>query len=222
MHAVGETGKLIPDGTYLQARRGDLTMEINTSTAGVDAPGGTLDVNATITRIPPRSAAVMALLGWLVLGWASRRTEHAGVPVRFLTREPVVIAMAVMVPLWLGGASGFVDEALRLGTTDQPFWTSAVTWGYGYALFAGTLCLLALIVASVAGLPSPRRPAGPPARRPGRSSVGWAGGATGGNGRGQGDRWGIRHGQYPRTPQRPEQVCRTVQQILDQWLEVLP
>ena len=135
-------------------------MEINTTTtAGVEVPGGAFDVNATITRFPPRSAAVIvlaaslpaALLGWLVFGWASRRTEHAGVPVRFLTREPVVVATAVMFPLWLSGAFGFVNEALRLSTASQPFWASTVTWGYGYALFAGTLCLLALIVATVAG-----------------------------------------------------------------------
>lgn len=176
LHAVGptdnETGALIPDGIYLQARRGDLMMEINTSAAAVDVPSGKFDVNATITRFPPRSAAVIALgaslpaalLGWLVFGWASRRTEHAGVPVRFLTREPVVIAMAVMVPLWLSGASGFVMEAFRLGIASQPFWASTVTWGYGYALFAGTLCLLALIVAAVAGHPEP--PAQPVTDRP--------------------------------------------------------
>jgi hypothetical protein len=28
-----------------------------------------------------------------------------------------------------------------------------VAWGYGSALFAGTLCLLALVVATVAGRP---------------------------------------------------------------------
>ena len=176
VHAVGttdnETGELIPDGTYLQARRGALTMELNTTAAGVDVPSGEFEVNATITPFPPRSAAAIALaaslpaalLGWLVFGWASRRTERAGVPVRFLTREPVVIAMAVMFPLLLSGASGFVSEAFRLGIANQPFWASTVTWGHDYALFAGTLCLLALIVAAVSGRPKP--PAQPAADRP--------------------------------------------------------
>lgn len=161
-----ETGKLVPDGTYLTARRGDLTIELNTGTTAVDTPPGQFDATAVIRRFPPRSATLIALaaglpaalLGWLAFGWGSRRTEHASVPVRFLTREPVVVAMVVMVPLWLSGASGFVTEAFRLEAPYQPFWGMTVTSGYGYAVFAGALCLLALIVTSRAGRTTPAVP----------------------------------------------------------------
>jgi hypothetical protein len=164
-----ESGDLMQDGTYLVARRGDLTMELNAGAWGIDVPAGQFEVDATIRRFPPRSAAVIAvaaglpaaLLGWLLLGWGSRRTENAGVRVRFLTREPVVVAMAVLAPLWFSGASGFVAETLRHGVVYQPFWWMATGWAAGYALFAGALCLLALIVAAVAGRrqPAVREPA---------------------------------------------------------------
>jgi hypothetical protein len=148
------TGELVPDGTYLTARRGDLTMELNTGTSAMDTPPGRFDVTAVIRRFPPRSATLIALaaglpatlLGWLAFGWASRRTEHVTGSARFLTRVPGLVAAVVMVPLWLSGTSGFVTEAFRFGPADQPFWGMTVTSGYGYALFAGVLCLPALIV----------------------------------------------------------------------------
>jgi hypothetical protein len=166
-----ESGEAVPDGTWLRARRGDLTMELNTSTAAVDRPAGEFDVNAVIRRFPPRSATWTALgagvpaamLGWLIFGWASRRTDGADLRVRLLTREPLVVALAIISPLSLSGLAGLVSEALRLGAPARPFWAFTVTWGYGYALFALSLCLLALIVAVVAGWSRPAVAADRPA-----------------------------------------------------------
>jgi hypothetical protein len=153
------SGDLVQDGTWLRARRGDLTMELNTGTSAVDVPAGSFDVTATVWRFPPRSAAAWALaaglpaafLTWLLFGWASRRTEGATVPVRFLTREPVVVATVVLFPIWFSGAGSFVVEALRLQPVRQPFFALPVGGGYSFAMVAGTLCLLALVVAIAAG-----------------------------------------------------------------------
>ena len=157
---VGSTddasGDVVPDGTFVQARRGDLTLELNTTTATVDRPAGAFDVNAVIRRFLPPSAAWIALaaglpavlLGWLIFGWGSRRTEGADGVVRFLTREPVVVAAVIMSPLIVGGLAGLGSEFLRLGVPREPFWALTVTWGYDYTLVALGLYALALTVAA--------------------------------------------------------------------------
>ena len=153
---------LVADGTFLQARRGGLTLEINTSTRMVDRPNGAFEATAVIRPFPPATAWIAlaaalpgALLGWLAFGWGSRRTEGADGVVRFLTREPVVMAAVIMSPLIVGGLAGLGSEILRLGVPREPFWALTLTWAYPWTVVAVACYSLALTVSG--GWPRPGR-----------------------------------------------------------------
>ena len=163
--AVRSSGEVVADGTFVQARRGDLTLELNTTTttATVGRPAGAFDVNAVIRRFPPPATAWIALaaglpaalLGWLAFGWGSRRTEGADGVVRFLTREPVVVAAVIMSPLIVSGLAALGSEILRRGVPREPFWALTLTWAYPYT--GAAIACYALALAVTAAWPRPGR-----------------------------------------------------------------
>ncbi|MFI7602642.1 hypothetical protein [Actinoplanes sp. NPDC049681] len=153
------TGQLDQNGTLLTATRDEILMEVETSTAVVDTPPGNFDVTATLTRMTPRWLSALswagwlagALLGWLVTGWVSRRTERARGAIRSLTREPVVIALVPLTPLTVMGTAGLIADTLRTDPPGWPFWSLSMTYGWGVTQFAVLLCLLSVVVAAVGG-----------------------------------------------------------------------
>jgi len=153
------SGRLLQEGTAVEATRDGITMTVETSTAVVGTPPGSFDVTATLLRLPHGHVAALtwtgwligALAGWLVTGWASRRTEEAGPVAGFLTRGPVVIALFLWTPLTVIGTLGLLLETFGDSASDKPFWSLSATWGYGVTQLGVLLCLMSVVVAAVDG-----------------------------------------------------------------------
>ncbi|WP_229070321.1 hypothetical protein [Actinoplanes sp. DH11] len=161
------TGALEESGRSLWASREGLTLELETETTVVGTPPGSFDVIAEVKRLPPWFVTTAglagwfagALLGWLVFGWACRRTEAAGSTVRVLASGAVTVALAMLLPLSLYGVFAFTYLSAVEQTPFQPFWGFSATYGYGCTGAGLFLWLAALLLAAFAG----RSPAPGPA-----------------------------------------------------------
>jgi hypothetical protein len=152
-----DTGQIDDTGRTFTATRGGLALEVETTTDVVDTPAGSFDVNARVDRLTPApvtAASVLgllagALIGWLVTGWVSRRTERAGPGVRTLTRLAAVIALVVLLPQ---AVAGLLLLATQAGSEPPgvPFWWLSVTYGYGCSFFGLGLFAITLVAATVA------------------------------------------------------------------------
>ncbi|GAA0489835.1 hypothetical protein Ade02nite_24710 [Paractinoplanes deccanensis] len=77
------TGELDDTGRSFSATRGGLALTVESMTDVVDTPAGSFYATARLDRLTPgyvtaatlAGLAAGALIGWLITGWASRRTE---------------------------------------------------------------------------------------------------------------------------------------------------
>ncbi|MBL7258588.1 hypothetical protein [Paractinoplanes lichenicola] len=156
------TGEIDDSGRAFTATRGGLSLSVQTETDVVDTPAGSFYASAELNRLTPGwiTAAgvlgllVFALLGWLITGWASRRTQDARGTVRSLTREPAVLALVLLFPQALLGLIGMVREPLAGGPPIAPFWSLSLTYGFGCGFLGFLLFAVSLITAAVAGRPA--------------------------------------------------------------------
>jgi hypothetical protein len=92
------------------------------------------------------------LAGWLATGWVSRRTEHSGRLVRSLTREPVIVALLLLLPQpyfgWLNLKDQLADPGVPPGF---PFWTLSLTYFYGLVQLGVVLLVFSWLVALIGG-----------------------------------------------------------------------
>lgn len=152
------SGEFDQYGTRVQAVRDGFAMTVGADTHVVDIPAGTFYTTATITRQLGWTPTVLAiaaallgvLVGWLVTGWVSRRTETASHRIGSLTREPAVVALVLLVPQALSGTVSFVLDTWRPQDSSQPFYAMSVSWLYRPALLGGALLLLSIAAAAVA------------------------------------------------------------------------
>lgn len=157
------TGELEQSGSAFSATRDGLSLSVDTTLDVVDTPSGSFWTTAVLDRLTPGyvTAAgvggllVAGLLGWLVVGWASRRTEWAGPVVRSLTREPTVAALVLLFPQSLLGVLGLGLEPFADSPPVQPFWSLSLTWGWGCTALGVLLLVLAVVVARFAGRTAP-------------------------------------------------------------------
>ncbi|MEU6072448.1 hypothetical protein [Micromonospora sp. NPDC047074] len=140
--------------TTVPARRGDTTLTLQVRTASADTPQLWLDLRRTTPPAVLPAGVVGGLLGaglgWLVFGWASRRTEtpHGG-------RGAVSVSYALTMALWWAPVLLTVPNLLR-HHLDEPHPTWHPLWEWlgqpaGSLLFlAGTAtALLALALAAL-------------------------------------------------------------------------
>ncbi|GAA2891176.1 hypothetical protein Acy02nite_74600 [Actinoplanes cyaneus] len=154
------TGKLDESGTTLTADRGNLHLYVGAETDVVGTPVGSFYADANLTRMPawyvPAAGALGwlagGLIGWLLTGWASRRTERAASSrVRALTTALTGVALFFLLPLAILGLLGFVDEFwITRSPGAGPFWSLGVTWFYGCQQLGTLLGLVALVLAAFA------------------------------------------------------------------------
>jgi hypothetical protein len=157
------TGELDESGRTFEATRDGLALAISTETDVVDTPAGQFWAYAELDRLTPwwvTGAGVGGLLlgalaGWLATGWVSRRTEQASPVVRSLTREPVVVALLLLLPQSLLGLAAFGWQVSADGPPGQPFWSLALTYGFGCGWLGLLLLMLSVVVALFAGRPAP-------------------------------------------------------------------
>ena len=156
------TGELDETGRSFEATRDGLALAINTETNVVDTPAGQFFAYAELDRLTPwwvtaagfGGLLLGALAGWLATGWVSRRTEHASPVVRSLTREPVVVALLLLLPQTLLGLVALGWQLSSDGPPGQPFWSLALTYGFGCGWLGVLLLMLSVVVALFAGRPA--------------------------------------------------------------------
>ncbi|MEU8239463.1 hypothetical protein AB0C07_14575 [Actinoplanes missouriensis] len=171
------SGLLEPSGRALVAERGPLSLHLETTVDVVDTPAGEFYALASLNRWQPGWVTAVGvvfwllggLTGWLVLGWASRRTEAAGGMPRFLSASATITALVFLTPLTLLGMVGFVAETWRFDRPGQPFWAWSMVWGYGCTALGVLLLITALIIAVAGGRARHEERIGPDPRfhRPG-------------------------------------------------------
>jgi hypothetical protein len=157
------TGEIDDSGRLFTATRDGLALEIQTETDVVDTPAGSFSVTAEIDRLTPGyvlAAGVFgllagALLGWLVTGWVSRRTEFQGAGVRSLAREPAWLGLVFLLPQALVALVAMVGQQVVGGAPGSPFWALSVTYGFGCGLLGFVLFGVSLVTALVAGKAAP-------------------------------------------------------------------
>lgn len=157
------TGELDESGRSFWAKRDGLAIDVASETDVVDTPAGSFFSTATMSRFTPWWVTALGgigwllglLVGWLLTGWVSRRTEDATGAVRSLTREPVVVGLLLMTPLSALSTLAFLIEPFQFSPPGAPFWSLGVTWFYGCTLFAVTLFVLSLVVAALGGRAAP-------------------------------------------------------------------
>ena len=153
------TGELDESGRSFWATRDGLAIDVSSETDVVDTPAGSFYSTATLSRFTPWYVTALGaigwlpglLVGWLLTGWVSRRTEEATGAVRSLTREPVVVGLLFVTPLSILSTLAYLAEPFQFSPPGAPFWSLSVTWFYGCTLFAVALFLLSLVVAAVGG-----------------------------------------------------------------------
>lgn len=157
------TGEIDDTGRAFTATRDGLALSVQTQTDVVGTPPGSFHAEAELNRLTPGWITLAglpglltgALIGWLVTGWASRRTQEAGGVSRSLSREPAVLALVLLLPQSVLGLAAMVYEPFSGGPPGAPFWWLSVTYGFGCSLLGFLLLTVALITAAVAGR-SPR------------------------------------------------------------------
>jgi membrane protein YqaA with SNARE-associated domain/catechol 2,3-dioxygenase-like lactoylglutathione lyase family enzyme len=167
------TGALDESGRAFWATRDGLSIEFEASTiTNTDRmPPGSFFASASLTRLPPwyvtaASAAGLllgALLGWLLTGWVSRRTERAVPGARVTSHTTGALALIITLPQTLFGLLGLVAEPLELEAPVAPFWALSLTYGYGCVLLGLLLTVIAMVTATAGA-----RAAGDPVTEPGR------------------------------------------------------
>ncbi|XVU28930.1 hypothetical protein ACQPZJ_18275 [Actinoplanes sp. CA-054009] len=150
----------IPDSTEIRlfATRGELALELDTSTNVADLPAGSFATWASLQRLTPGfvdAAAIAALLvagllGWLAAGWASRRAERSGPAAETLVLWPAVAAMVLLFPQALVGALALLAEPFQSGPPLEPFWSLSVTWLHGLVLLGVPLLAVPMVAAAFA------------------------------------------------------------------------
>jgi hypothetical protein len=149
------TGTIDDTGRTFTATRGGLEMTVEATTEVVDTPAGSFDANVRVERITPTGVTVAtvlallagALIGWLVTGWVSRRTEHAGATIRTLVRLSALVGLVLLLPQAVAGLLLLAIEAAAPGA---PFWALSLTYGYGCGFLGLLLFGVALVAAAVA------------------------------------------------------------------------
>jgi hypothetical protein len=151
----------------LSATRDGLVLRFDDFYSGSASPESNGELWVDVNAAEPRGASTAALaggvlglvLGWLLTGWASRRTEHS----RYATRDLVVytvVSMALLTPAWVIGvdkiitdvADGhYVDGYTAYG--DGPFWAGLAAYD-----LLGALVIPAAIAAAIALLVAVRAP----------------------------------------------------------------
>jgi hypothetical protein len=157
------TGELDESGRSFWAKRDGLAIDVSSETDVVDTPAGSFFSTATMARFTPWWVTALGgvgwllgfLVGWLLTGWASRRTEEATGAVRSLTREPAVVALLLVTPQAVLATVAFLLEPFQTTTPVAPFWSLSVTWGYSCNLLAVALFVLSLFVAAFGGRTGP-------------------------------------------------------------------
>jgi hypothetical protein len=148
-----DTGEMHVDGRELVATRDGLSMLVSATTNQEPEVPGAFWSSVEIVRAPPGwlsalavgSGLVVALFGWLLTGWVSRRTEHSGAVIR----TPAVIAVGLMLPGTLWGLLFLVTDVFRIGRPGWPFWWPIVTYGWFFTQVATLLIIAVLIVAAL-------------------------------------------------------------------------
>ncbi|WP_433360378.1 hypothetical protein ACQPZX_26620 [Actinoplanes sp. CA-142083] len=152
------TGEVDDTGRTFTATRDGRALKVETTTDVVDTPAGSFDVTARLDRLTPgyvTAAAVLgllsgALVGWLLTGWASRRTEHAAPSIRALARLSTIVALVLLLPQALFGVLLLGTATFAAGPPVQPFWSLSLTYGYGCGFLGVLLFAVALASAAVA------------------------------------------------------------------------
>jgi hypothetical protein len=100
---------------------------------------------------------VFALLGWLLAGWVSRRTEHR---TRAFVHGPVVVVLLLMSLNCAHGMLVFVVDAIGYNRAVGPFWWLLVSYGWWMTQLSAILALV-VVTAALPGrtAPAPDRPA---------------------------------------------------------------
>jgi hypothetical protein len=150
------TGNLIETGRSFTATRDGLALTIESATDVSGTPAGSFDVTATLDRLTPWYVNVAAflgiltgiLLGWLLTGWTSRRTEPAGTTVRVLCVLSSSCALVLLLPQALAGFLLLGFELADGGPPVKPFWTYSVTYAFGCALLGALLLLIPVLTAT--------------------------------------------------------------------------
>lgn len=153
------TGELDESGTRFTAERDGLALDLSAETNVVGTPAGSFYATATLAReaawyVSAAGALAWlagALIGWLLTGWASRRTEPAGEAIRTLTAGAAGLSLLFLLPLAIFGILGFIGEFWIMGSAEGgPFWALGVTWFYGCEQLGLFLGLVALVIAAFA------------------------------------------------------------------------
>ncbi|SNY29714.1 hypothetical protein [Paractinoplanes atraurantiacus] len=157
------TGEIDDSGRTFSATRDGLAIKVESMTDVVDTPAGSFYASVRLDRLTPGfvdAATVLgmlagALIGWLVTGWASRRTEFARTAPRTTTLLSSVVALVFLVPQALLGLAILVSDTISGGPPIKPFWSLTMTYGYGCALAGIAAFAVALIAAALARRPAP-------------------------------------------------------------------
>ena len=157
------TGEIDDSGRLFTATRDGLALSVQSETDVVDTPAGSFYVTAEMDRLTPGWITVVAVLGllagalvgWLITGWTSRRTQEARGTIRSLTREPAVLGLVLLLPQAVLGLAGLVFQAVSDGPPVQPFWSLSLTYGFGCGALGFLLFAVSLITAAVAGRTAP-------------------------------------------------------------------
>ncbi|MFG1606451.1 hypothetical protein [Actinoplanes sp. NPDC049265] len=155
------TGALDESGRAFWATRDGLSIEFgaNTISNSDRMPPGSFYASAILTRLPPwyvTAASIAglllgALLGWLLTGWVSRRTERATPGARLAGHTTATLALMITLPQTVIGLIGMVTEPLVLDPPIAPFWSLSLTYGYGCVLLGFLLAVITMVTAAWGG-----------------------------------------------------------------------
>jgi hypothetical protein len=160
-----KTGALLNDSRALLARDAHLMVTIE-NVHDAAARQSRLDIEVHRTEPPWVSALTIAaallgaLLGWLIFGWASRRTEHRRAAT-IAALIPAILGLILLVPAMCLGLI-FLNVLIGRYSASVPFWAGLSPANeYGFlAISAGVALGTALVIAVY------RRPGRDPERAP--------------------------------------------------------
>ncbi|MBU2661996.1 hypothetical protein KOI35_00600 [Actinoplanes bogorensis] len=139
---------------WLDARRGSWLMSVETDADEIFVdPENARPLGVEVSRVIPRWVDVVAaagvlpglLIGWLLTGWVSRRTEHdpgASARVKIFT----AVAFVLVSPN-LGQAAVMFGGSMLGGSSWAPFWAPLIyQYELGLLQVAGTVAALAILL----------------------------------------------------------------------------